>query len=163
MPPGYAGKLKTLEELVAIRHDLGRQGKQVVFTNGCFDLLHRGHVRFLGQAKSLGDVLIVAVNSDSSVRTLKGPDRPVMSHAERAELLAALAAVDYVLIFEEVDPEKLIRALEPDLLVKGGDWPVDHVVGRQIVESRGGRVCTLPYVEGASSSQLLQRIREGKG
>ncbi|MEE8152356.1 MAG: D-glycero-beta-D-manno-heptose 1-phosphate adenylyltransferase [candidate division NC10 bacterium] len=163
MPPGYAGKLKTLEELVAIRHDLGRQGKQVVFTNGCFDLLHRGHVRFLGQAKSLGDVLIVAVNSDSSVRTLKGPDRPVMSHAERAELLAALAAVDYVLIFEDVDPEKLIRALEPDLLVKGGDWPVDHVVGRQIVESRGGRVCTLPYVEGASSSQLLQRIREGKG
>lgn len=163
MPPGYAGKLKTLEELVAIRHDLGRQGKQVVFTNGCFDLLHRGHVRFLGQAKSLGDVLIVAVNSDSSVRTLKGPDRPVMSHAERAELLAALAAVDYVLIFEEVDPEKLIRALEPDLLVKGGDWPVDQVVGRQIVESRGGRVCTLPYVEGASSSQLLQRIREGKG
>ena len=163
MPPGYAGKLKTLEELVAIRHDLGRQGKQVVFTNGCFDLLHRGHVRFLGQAKSLGDVLIVAVNNDSSVRTLKGPDRPVMSHAERAELLAALAAVDYVLIFEDVDPEKLIRALEPDLLVKGGDWPVDHVVGRQIVESRGGRVCTLPYVEGASSSQLLQRIREGKG
>ncbi|MEE9172537.1 MAG: D-glycero-beta-D-manno-heptose 1-phosphate adenylyltransferase [candidate division NC10 bacterium] len=163
MPPGYAGKLKTLEELVAIRHDLGRQGKQVVFTNGCFDLLHRGHVRYLGQAKSLGDVLIVAVNSDSSVRTLKGPDRPVMSHAERAELLAALAAVDYVLIFEEVDPEKLIRALEPDLLVKGGDWPVDQVVGRQIVESRGGRVCTLPYVEGASSSQLLQRIREGKG
>ncbi|MEE9521332.1 MAG: D-glycero-beta-D-manno-heptose 1-phosphate adenylyltransferase [candidate division NC10 bacterium] len=163
MPQGYAGKLKTLEELVAIRHDLGRQGKQVVFTNGCFDLLHRGHVRYLGQAKSLGDVLIVAVNSDSSVRTLKGPDRPVMSHAERAELLAALAAVDYVLIFEEVDPEKLIRALEPDLLVKGGDWPVDQVVGRQIVESRGGRVCTLPYVEGASSSQLLQRIREGKG
>ena len=163
MPPGYAGKLKTLEELVAIRHDLGRQGKQVVFTNGCFDLLHRGHVRFLGQAKSLGDVLIVAVNNDSSVRTLKGPDRPVMSHAERAELLAALAAVDYVLIFEDVDPEKLIRALEPDLLVKGGDWPVDQVVGRQIVESRGGRVCTLPYVEGASSSQLLQRIREGKG
>jgi D-beta-D-heptose 7-phosphate kinase/D-beta-D-heptose 1-phosphate adenosyltransferase len=163
MPPGYAGKLKTLEELVAIRHDLGRQGKQVVFTNGCFDLLHRGHVRYLGQAKSLGDVLIVAVNSDSSVRTLKGPDRPVMSHAERAELLAALAAVDYVRICEEVDPEKLIRALEPDLLVKGGDWPVDQVVGRQIVESRGGRVCTLPYVEGASSSQLLQRIREGKG
>ena len=163
MPPGYAGKLKTLEELVTIRHDLGRQGKQVVFTNGCFDLLHRGHVRYLGQAKSLGDVLIVAVNNDSSVRTLKGPDRPVMSHAERAELLAALAAVDYVLIFEDVDPEKLIRALEPDLLVKGGDWPVDQVVGRQIVESRGGRVCTLPYVEGASSSQLLQRIREGKG
>jgi D-beta-D-heptose 7-phosphate kinase/D-beta-D-heptose 1-phosphate adenosyltransferase len=163
MQPGYARKLKTLDELVAIRHDLGRQGKQVVFTNGCFDLLHRGHVRYLDQAKRLGDVLVVAMNSDSSVRTLKGPDRPVMSHEERAELVAALAAVDYVLVFDELDPEKVIQALEPDLLVKGGDWPEDQIVGRQVVESRGGRVHTLPYVEGASSSQLLRRIREGKG
>jgi D-glycero-beta-D-manno-heptose 1-phosphate adenylyltransferase len=163
MLPAYAGKLKTLDELVAIRHDLAREGKQVVFTNGCFDLLHRGHVRYLDQAKRLGDVLIVAMNSDSSVRTLKGPDRPVMSHEERAELLAALAAVDYVLIFEELDPDKVIRALEPDVVVKGGDWPVDQIIGREVVESRGGRVCTLPYVEGASSSELLRRIREGKG
>ncbi|MEE8282231.1 MAG: D-glycero-beta-D-manno-heptose 1-phosphate adenylyltransferase [candidate division NC10 bacterium] len=163
MLPTYAGKVKTLEELVATVHDLRRQGKQVVFTNGCFDLLHRGHVRYLDQARRLGDVLIVAINSDDSVRALKGPDRPVMSHEERAELVAALAAVDYVLIFEEPDPEKVIGALEPDLLVKGGDWPMDQVVGRQIVERRGGRVCTLPYVEGASSSQLLQRIREGEG
>jgi D-beta-D-heptose 7-phosphate kinase/D-beta-D-heptose 1-phosphate adenosyltransferase len=163
MQPGYARKLKTLDELVAIRHDLGRQGKQVVFTNGCFDLLHRGHVRYLDQAKRLGDVLVVAMNSDSSVRTLKGPDRPVMSHEERAELVAALAAVDYVLVFDELDPERVIQALEPDLLVKGGDWPEDQIVGRQVVESRGGRVHTLPYVEGASSSQLLRRIREGKG
>ncbi|MGH7474584.1 MAG: D-glycero-beta-D-manno-heptose 1-phosphate adenylyltransferase [Candidatus Methylomirabilales bacterium] len=163
MPTGYAGKLKALEELVPIVRDLRRQGKRVVFTNGCFDLLHHGHVRYLDQAKGLGDVLVVAINSDASVRALKGPDRPVMSHAERSEVIAALAAVDYVLIFEELDPEKLIRALEPDLLVKGGDWPVDQVVGRQIVEGRGGRVCTLPYVEGASSSQLLRRIREGKG
>lgn len=163
MSAGYTRKLKTLEQLVAIRHDLERQGKRVVFTNGCFDLLHRGHVRYLDQAKSLGEVLIVALNSDSSVRTLKGPDRPVMSHEERAELVAALATVDYVLIFEELDPERVIRALEPDVLVKGGDWPADQVIGREIVENRGGKVHTVPYVEGASSSELLRRIREGKG
>lgn len=163
MPPGYAQKVKTLEELVAIRRDLSRQRKQVVFTNGCFDLLHRGHVRYLDQAKRLGDVLIVAINSDSSVQTLKGPDRPVVSHEERAEIVAALAAVDYVLIFGDLDPENVIRALEPDLLVKGGDWPVERVIGREIVERRGGRVCTLPYVEGASSTQLLRRIRKDKG
>ncbi|MFQ5656785.1 MAG: D-glycero-beta-D-manno-heptose 1-phosphate adenylyltransferase [Candidatus Methylomirabilales bacterium] len=160
MSTGYAGKMKTLEELVPITRDLRRQGKQVVFTNGCFDLLHRGHVRYLDQAKTLGDVLIVAINSDASVRTLKGPDRPVMSHEERAELVASLGAVDYVIIFEELDPEKVIRELEPDVLVKGGDWPMDHVVGRQIVEGRGGQVLTLPYVEGASSTDLLRRIRE---
>ncbi len=163
MSAGYARKLKTLEELVAIRRDLGQQGKHVVFTNGCFDLLHRGHVRYLDQAKRLGDVLIVALNSDSSVRTLKGSDRPVMSHDERAELVAALAAVDYVVIFEELNPEKVIRALEPDVLVKGGDWSVDQVIGRDIVENRGGRVVTLPYVEGASSTRLFHRIREGTG
>ena len=163
MPPGYWGKRKTLDEVVSIARDLRRQGKRVVFTNGCFDLLHRGHVRYLDRAKTLGDVLIVAINSDASVRALKGPDRPVMSQEERAELVAALAAVDYVFVFDEPDPEKVIRALEPDVLVKGGDWSLDQVVGRQIVESRGGQVCTLPYVEGASSSQLLQRIRGGKG
>jgi D-beta-D-heptose 7-phosphate kinase/D-beta-D-heptose 1-phosphate adenosyltransferase len=163
MPAGYAGKLKTLEEVVAIVRDLRRQGKRVVFTNGCFDLLHHGHVRYLDQAKRLGDVLVVAINSDASVRALKGPDRPVMSDVERSEVIAALAAVDYVVIFEELDPEKVIRALEPDLLVKGGDWSVDQVAGRQFVEGWGGRVCTLPYVEGASSSRLLRRIREGKG
>jgi D-glycero-beta-D-manno-heptose 1-phosphate adenylyltransferase len=159
----YAGKLKTLIELVSTVRELRSQGKQVVFTNGCFDLLHRGHVRYLDQAKSLGDVLIVAINGDDSVRALKGRDRPVMSQEERAEIVAALAAVDYVLIFEELDPERVIWALQPDVLVKGGDWTVEQVVGRQIVESRGGRVCTLPYVEGASSSQLLRRVREGEG
>ncbi|MFQ5532355.1 MAG: D-glycero-beta-D-manno-heptose 1-phosphate adenylyltransferase [Candidatus Methylomirabilales bacterium] len=160
MRPGYAVKLKTLEELVTITRDLRRQGRQVVFTNGCFDLLHRGHVRYLDQAKTLGDVLIVAINSDASVRTLKGPDRPVMSHEERAELVASLGVVDYVIIFEEANPERVIQELEPDVLVKGGDWPVDQVIGRQLVESRGGQVLTLPYVEGASSSELLRRIQE---
>lgn len=163
MLPRYAGKLKALEELTRITRDLRRQGKQVVFTNGCFDLLHRGHVRYLDQAKTLGDVLIVAINSDASVRALKGPDRPVMSEQERAELVTALAAVDYVLVFEDRDPEKVIRALEPDILVKGGDWPPDQIVGREIVESRGGQVRTLPYVEGASSSELLRRMRGGAG
>lgn len=160
MRPGYAVKLKTLEELVTITRDLRRQGRQVVFTNGCFDLLHRGHVRYLDQAKTLGDVLIVAINSDASVRTLKGPDRPVMSHGERAELVASLGVVDYVIIFEEANPERVIQELEPDVLVKGGNWPVDQVIGRQLVESRGGQVLTLPYVEGASSSELLRRIQE---
>ena len=163
MLPGYAGKLKALEELTRITRDLRRQGKQVVFTNGCFDLLHRGHVRYLDRAKTLGDVLIVAINSDASVRALKGPDRPLMSEQERAELISALAAVDYVLVFEDRDPEKVIRALEPDILVKGGDWSPDQIVGREIVERRGGQVRTLPYVEGASSSELLRRIRGGTG
>lgn len=163
MAPGYWKKLKTLEELVRMTQDLRRQGKRLVFTNGCFDLLHRGHVRYLDRAKTLGDVLIVAVNSDASVRALKGPDRPVMSHEERAELVTALAAVDYVFVFDELTPEKAIQALEPDVLVKGGDWPLDQVVGREIVERRGGEVRTIPYVEGASSSQLLRRIRGGNG
>jgi len=163
MQPTYAAKVKTLDELVTAVRNVRRQGKRVVFTNGCFDLLHRGHVRYLDQAKALGDVLIVAINSDASVHALKGADRPVMSDGERAELVAALAAVDYVVIFEELDPGRVIQAVEPDVLVKGGDWQVDQVVGRQIVEGRGGRVMTLPYVEGASSSELLRRIRTGRG
>jgi len=161
--PSYAGKVKTLGELVPIIHELRRQGKVVVFTNGCFDLLHHGHVRYLDQAKTLGDVLIVAINSDTSVRTLKGPGRPVMPQAERVEVLAALASVDYVTIFDELTPEGVIQALAPDVLVKGGDWTVDQVVGREIVEGQGGRVLSLPYVEGASTSRLLRRIREGDG
>ena len=161
--PSYAGKVKTLGELVSIIHELRRQGKVIVFTNGCFDLLHHGHVRYLDQAKTLGDVLIVAINSDTSVRTLKGPGRPVMPQAERVEVLAAIASVDYVTIFDELTPEGVIQALAPDVLVKGGDWTVDQVVGREIVEGQGGRVLSLPYVEGASTSRLLRRIREGDG
>lgn len=161
--PSYAGKLKTLEELVPIVHALRRQGRVVVFTNGCFDLLHHGHVRYLDQAKGLGDILLVAVNSDASVRTLKGPGRPVVPQAERVEILAALAAVDYVTIFDELTPEGVIRALTPDVLVKGGDWRVDQVVGRELVEGWGGMVVSLPYVEGASTSGLIRKIREGGG
>jgi D-beta-D-heptose 7-phosphate kinase/D-beta-D-heptose 1-phosphate adenosyltransferase len=134
-------------------------GRRVVFTNGCFDLLHRGHVRYLETARRLGDFLVVAVNSDASVRRLeKGPGRPVVPEAERAEVLAALAAVDLVVIFAEPDPARVIRAIRPDVLVKGGDWPVDRIVGADFVLARGGTVRSLPYLPGASSTGLIERI-----
>jgi D-beta-D-heptose 7-phosphate kinase/D-beta-D-heptose 1-phosphate adenosyltransferase len=155
-----AGKLRSLGELVAIVRQRRALGDRIVFTNGCFDLLHRGHTRLLQQARALGDMLIVGLNSDASVRCLKGPSRPVLSQDERAELLSALAAVDYVVIFEEADPSRVIDTLEPDLLVKGADWAKQEVVGRETVERRGGQVVTIPLVEGASTTSLLRRIME---
>lgn len=135
-------------------------GKRIVFTNGCFDLMHIGHTRYLQAAKTLGDVLVVGVNSDASVRRLeKAPDRPIVPEAQRAEVLAALACVDYVGIFDEPDPLALITAIQPDILVKGGDWPLDRIVGRNVVEARGGIVRTIPLVPGLSTTELLQRIR----
>jgi rfaE bifunctional protein nucleotidyltransferase chain/domain len=133
-------------------------GRRVVFTNGCFDLLHRGHTRYLEQARALGDLLIVAVNSDASVRRLKGAGRPLVPAAERAEVLAALASVDLVLIFDDLDPGRVIWAVRPDVLVKGGDWPVDQIVGADFVRSTGGKVRSLPYVQGASTSELIRRV-----
>jgi D-beta-D-heptose 7-phosphate kinase/D-beta-D-heptose 1-phosphate adenosyltransferase len=133
-------------------------GRRIVFTNGCFDLLHRGHIRYLERARALGDVLVVAVNSDASVRTLKGRDRPVVGAEQRAEVLAALAAVDFVVIFEELDPARVIRAVRPDVLVKGGDWSVDRIVGAEFVRSTGGKVRSLPYLEGDSTSGLIERV-----
>jgi rfaE bifunctional protein nucleotidyltransferase chain/domain len=130
----------------------------VVFTNGCFDLLHRGHTRYLEQACALGDLLVVAVNSDASVRQLKGAGRPVVPDRERAEVLAALASVDLVLIFDDLDPDRIIRSVRPDVLVKGGDWPPDQIVGADFVRSVGGRVRSLPYVKGASTSELIRRL-----
>lgn len=144
--------------LIAERERLRQQGRRVVFTNGCFDLLHPGHVRFLQQARSLGDVLIVAVNSDPSARQLKGPGRPILTEQERCEVLAALQAVDYVTVFDEPTPRELITVLLPDVLVKGGDWPPDQIVGRDEVEAAGGRVYSLPYVEGYSTTNLIKRI-----
>lgn len=136
------------------------KGKRIVFTNGCFDLMHIGHTRYLQAAKALGDVLVVGVNSDASVRTLdKAPDRPIVPEAQRAEVLAALNCVDYVIIFDESDPLQLITAVQPDVLVKGGDWTIDRIVGREIVEARGGVVKTIPLVPGLSTTGLLQRIR----
>ena len=137
-----------------------RQRRAIVFTNGCFDLMHIGHTRYLQAARSLGDLLVVGVNSDESVRALKkGPERPIVPEAQRAEVVAALACVDYVVIFREPDPGSLIASLQPDVLVKGGDWPLDRIVGRDSVEARGGRVQTIPLVPGISTTTLIQRIR----
>jgi D-beta-D-heptose 7-phosphate kinase/D-beta-D-heptose 1-phosphate adenosyltransferase len=153
------GEILDLQTLRRERERLRREQKRVVFTNGCFDLLHLGHVRFLQQAKALGDVLIVALNSDASVRALKGPDRPIFTERERAEMLAALAAVDSVTVFDDLTPRALIADLLPDVLVKGGDWRPEEIVGREEVEAAGGRVLSLPYHEGYSTTHLIHRIR----
>ncbi len=139
------------------------EGARVVFTNGCFDLLHPGHVGYLEAARALGNALIIGVNTDASVtRLLKGPGRPVTSEWDRARVLAALACVDRVVLFDEDTPLELITTLRPDILVKGGDYKLDEIVGREVVEARGGRVLALPFVEGYSTTELLERIRSGK-
>ncbi len=151
-------KVKTVQELQPLLDILRAAGKKIVFTNGCFDLIHTGHTRYLSIARSLGDLLVVAVNSDSSVRTIKGKKRPINPQAERAETLAALASVDLVTVFNEPDPYKVISALQPDVLVKGGDWPIEKIIGRDVVEARGGRVVNVPYVEGASTTGIIEKI-----
>jgi len=151
-------KIRSLEELTAqLEHDRGK-GKKVVFTNGCFDLLHVGHIRYLQQARRMGDLLVVAINTDDSVRKLKGPSRPVQPEQDRAEILAGLECVDYVVSFEQDTPLSVIEHLKPDVLVKGADWPVEQIVGREVVEGSGGRVATISYVEGVSTSALIERI-----
>lgn len=137
---------------------LQRQGKKVVFTNGCFDLLHVGHVRYLSAARALGDALVIGVNSDASVRRLKGITRPIVPQKERLELLAALTCVDYVIPFGEKTPKKLISFLGPDILVKGGDWALADIVGREEVERRGGKVVRIRTVPGASTTGLIERV-----
>lgn len=139
-----------------------RSGQSVVFTNGVFDLVHRGHAEYLEDAAALGDRLVVGINADASVRRLKGEGRPLVPDYERAELVAALACVDLCIIFSEDTPERLIHEVEPDVLVKGGDWAVDRIVGREFVESRGGRVLTVPVREGHSTTGLVARIRSGR-
>lgn len=138
-----------------------RNGRRIVFTNGCFDLLHPGHIAILEQARALGDALIVGLNSDASVRQLKGPGRPVLPELERAEILAALECVDAVVIFEELTPREIIAKLLPDILVKGGDWPGDQIVGREEVEAAGGRVVSIPVMPGYSTTGILRKIRDG--
>ncbi|TMA95124.1 MAG: D-glycero-beta-D-manno-heptose 1-phosphate adenylyltransferase [Deltaproteobacteria bacterium] len=152
-------KLKTLDELIKIAAQARRNGKSVVFTNGCFDLLHRGHVHVLRQAKAAGDLLVVAINSDQSVKAIKGPTRPVAAEMDRLELIAAMEMVDYVILFDEPDPSKLITAIKPNVLAKGGDWGADGVVGADIVEREGGRVVLVPYLKGYSTSEIIERIR----
>ncbi len=136
-----------------------RSGDKVVFTNGCFDLLHPGHIQYLEKARSVGDRLVVAVNSDPSVRQIKGPGRPIQPASERAELLAALAAVDLVTLFDEPDPHGIIQELVPDVLVKGADWETDQIIGRDVVEAAGGRVMQIPFEPGYSTTRLIATIR----
>ena len=159
----YRQKIMDLPGALKRRREVATDGRLVVFTNGCFDLLHPGHLRYLAQARSLGDYLIVGLNSDSSVGSIKGevpigPPRPVCSQEVRAEMLAALTMVDAVVIFDEDTPLGLICALEPDFLVKGGDWPVEKIVGAQVVTNRGGKVLSLPLADGFSSTALINHI-----
>jgi rfaE bifunctional protein nucleotidyltransferase chain/domain len=149
----------TIADAVAIAERLRAAGQTVVFTNGVFDLLHPGHVRYLQQARALGDALIVGVNSDRSVRAIKGPQRPITPEAERAEILAALASVDAAVIFDEDTPHAIIAAIQPDILVKGADWAEDAIVGRDIVEARGGRVVRMPIEPGYSTSRIIDKAR----
>ena len=153
-------KILPLEQLLILLGSEREKGKRIVFTNGCFDLLHIGHTRYLQAARSLGDLLVVGVNTDDSVRQLeKAPDRPIVPAVQRAEVLAALGCIDFVVLFSEPDPGPLITAIQPDVLVKGGDWAPEKIIGREIVEKRGGTVRTIPLVPGMSTTALLRRIR----
>ena len=149
----------TLEETIVRFGRQKRNGKSVVFTNGCFDLLHPGHIHSLEAARKLGDVLIVGINSDESVRVLKGENRPLIPEQERAEILANLECVDGVLVFEELTPQKVIAALLPDILVKGSDWPGNQIVGREEVEAAGGKVVLIDNMPGYSTTEILKKIR----
>ena len=153
-------KILSKDELVAERARLRDAGQKLVFTNGVFDILHVGHVRYLEQARSLGDALVVAINSDASVRALKGAGRPLINQGERAEILAALRSVNYVSVFDDVSPRSLIADLLPDVLVKGGDYALDEIHGREEVEAAGGRVVSLPFVEGVSTSDIIERMEQ---
>jgi len=153
-------KVKEKNDLCEILERLKAKGKRVVFTNGCFDLFHAGHLRYLERAKTLGDILIVGVNSDASVQRLKGPRRPVLPLEERMELLSGLECVDYVVSFDEPTPLELITVLKPHILVKGGDWSKETIVGKEVVERLGGEVVALPFIEGNSTSHLIETILE---
>ncbi len=151
-------KIKERKKLSGIVEGLKAKGKRIVFTNGCFDLLHVGHVRYLEQAKALGDILIVGINSDRSVQGLKGPLRPILPIEERSEILSGLGCIDYITVFNEPTPLELITLLKPHVLVKGGDWTKDEVVGSEVVEGLGGKVVLLPFVDGSSTSNLIEAI-----
>jgi D-beta-D-heptose 7-phosphate kinase/D-beta-D-heptose 1-phosphate adenosyltransferase len=151
-------KILSLEKAIEFVDQLKAQGKRVVFTNGCFDLLHPGHTRYLSEARSFGDVLIVAINSDQSVTALKGEGRPIFPESERAEVLAALEKVDFVMVFRDLTPRALISRMQPHVLVKGGDWGPDEIVGREEVEAAGGRVISIPVSPGFSTSALINAV-----
>jgi rfaE bifunctional protein nucleotidyltransferase chain/domain len=151
-------KVQSRDQIKATAAQAKNEGKKIVFTNGCFDLLHIGHLRVLSEAKTLGDVLIVGLNSDRSVREIKGADRPIVPGDERAELIAALEMVDYVTLFDEAEPINLLREVKPDVLVKGGDWGEAGVVGRELVEGWGGKVAVIPFLPAHSTSTILKKI-----
>jgi len=153
-------KIKKFEDLIRIREELRHQNRKVVFTNGCFDLLHSGHIHIFREAKKLGDVFIVAVNEDESVRKIKGESRPIFPLEERLEVLEAIEDIDYLISFAEETPQRVIAALLPDVLVKGGDWAPEEVVGKREVEEAGGKVVIIPYLEGRSTSEIIDRIIE---
>lgn len=156
-------KILPREELKEELDRLRKEGKKIAFTNGCFDILHVGHVRYLADAKKTADVLILALNSDSSVRTIKGEKRPLIPQEERAEVLSGLVSVDFVTIFDEATPLELIEYLKPDVLIKGGDWAEERIVGRDEVRSWGGRVVVIPEVEGASTTNIVDRVLQVYG
>ena len=154
-----SGKIRTVRELSGIIKAAQGKKKVVVFTNGCFDILHIGHAAYLAEAKKQGDILVIGVNSDSSVRRIKGPGRPIVNEDDRAGLLASLQSVDYVTIFGEDDPGALVKELNPDVIIKGGDWKEDEIIGGDYVKGRGGKVLTVPLLKGRSTTALIDRIR----
>ena len=153
-------KLKTWEEIAAIIKDIKSQNKKIVFTNGCFDILHSGHVQYLAEAKELGDILILGLNSDSSVKRLKGKDRPINNERERSVILSALYSISYIVIFEDDTPYKLIKHIKPDILVKGGDWEPKDIVGSDVVSSYNGEVKSLSFIEGKSTTDIINKLKE---
>jgi len=158
-PRRLTEKITTVEELKPLLRQRQDRGDAVVFTNGCFDLVHSGHVQLLEQARAAGDILVVAVNSDRSVRGLKGPDRPIVPQEQRVRVVAGLEAVDYVVVFDEPDPLRVITELKPQVLIKGGDWTPDTIIGRAEVEAAGGRVFAIPLMDGVSSSDIIAKIK----
>ncbi|MBZ5534815.1 MAG: D-glycero-beta-D-manno-heptose 1-phosphate adenylyltransferase [Acidobacteriia bacterium] len=161
LPP--RSKVYTREQFLPVRRKLLEAGLKLVFTNGCFDLLHPGHVDYLERARALGDRLLVAINSDESVRALKGDARPIVSQEERAEILGALECVDFVIIFPEETPREIIQALLPEILVKGSDWPPDEIVGRSEVEVSGGHVVSIDFLPGFSTTAIIETISRNYG
>lgn len=151
--------LKDWNEIAAIAAAAKKLDRKIVFTNGCFDIIHAGHVRYLQEAKSLGDLLIIGLNSDHSVKRLKGPQRPLHQEIDRAAVLCALRAVDYVVVFEQDTPYDLIKNIKPNILVKGGDWQIEDIVGHDIVQAAGGKVFSLSYYQGNSTSSIIDKIK----
>lgn len=160
MPQRNASFLSKIKSPTSLKRALGPRRGKIVFTNGCFDILHKGHVTYLERAKRLGDILVVALNSDTSIQKIKGPTRPINPLQDRLEVMAALESVDFVTWFEEETPLHLIRLLKPKVLVKGGDWKVDQIVGAPDVIAAGGRVRSLPYIKGRSTTQIIAKARE---